>query len=175
MRIIRAPETSRAHKPGGCGSLSILRRLFVTCCVFTRYFFVAFSGFFRGFFVALFCLEKQCSGLFRYFFLVFSWLFRGFFRGPCFGQILRVLALEQSSEIQEVRKMSSSTFSFSVTSSDASVTFVPDSFCGGAFQCCERCFKPFFVVSMVFYVTSYANIICTRAGQAIGFRETRAI
>ena len=46
-------------------------------------------------FVALFCLEKQCSGLFRYFFVVFSWLFRG----PCFGQILRVLALEQSSEI----------------------------------------------------------------------------
>ena len=50
------------------------------------------SWFFRGFFVALFCLEKQCSGLFRYFFVVFSWLFRGF------GQILRVLALEQSSD-----------------------------------------------------------------------------
>ena len=45
-------------------------------------------------FVALFCLEKQCSGLFRYFFVVFSWLFRG----PRFGQILRVLALEQSSD-----------------------------------------------------------------------------
>ena len=42
----------------------------------------------------LFCLEKQCSGLFRYFFVAFSWLFRG----PRFGQILRVLALEQSSE-----------------------------------------------------------------------------
>ena len=53
---------------------------------------MAFSWFFRGFFVALFCLEKQCSGLFRYFFVVFSWLFRG----PRFGQILRVLALEQS-------------------------------------------------------------------------------
>ena len=47
---------------------------------------------FRGFFVALFCLEKQCSALFRYFFVAFSWLFRG----PRFGQILRVLALEQS-------------------------------------------------------------------------------
>ena len=46
-----------------------LRRLFVTCGVFARYFFVAFSWFFRGFFVALFCLEKQCSGLFRYFFV----------------------------------------------------------------------------------------------------------
>ena len=56
---------------------------------------VTFSWFFRGFFVALFCLEKQCSGLFRYFFVVFSWLFRG----PHFGQILRVLALEQSSEL----------------------------------------------------------------------------
>ena len=55
---------------------------------------MVFSWFFRGFFVAPFCLEKQCSGLFRYFFVVFSWLFRG----PCFGQILRVLALEQSSE-----------------------------------------------------------------------------
>ena len=44
--------------------------------------------------MALFCLEKQCLGLFRGFFVVFSW----FFRGPCFGQILRVLALEQSSD-----------------------------------------------------------------------------
>ena len=34
---------------------------------------VTFSWFFRGFFVALFCLEKQCSGLFRYFFVAFSW------------------------------------------------------------------------------------------------------
>ena len=40
---------------------------------------MAFSWFFRGFFVALFCLEKQCLGLFRGFFVVFSWLFRGFF------------------------------------------------------------------------------------------------
>ena len=32
-----------------------------------------FREFFRGFFVALFCLEKRCSGLFRYFFVVFSW------------------------------------------------------------------------------------------------------
>ena len=55
---------------------------------------VTFSWFFRGFFVALFCLEKQCSGLFRYFFVAFSWLFRG----PRFGQILHVLALDQSSE-----------------------------------------------------------------------------
>ena len=45
--------------------------------------------------MALFCREKQCSGLFRYFFVVFSWLFRG----PRFGQILRVLALEQSSDV----------------------------------------------------------------------------
>ena len=51
-----------------------------------------FRGFFRGFFVALICLEKQCSGLFRGFFVAFSWPFR-------FVQNLRVLALEQSSEI----------------------------------------------------------------------------
>ena len=63
-----------------------LRRLFVTCGVFTRYFFVVFSWFFRGFFVALFCLEKQCSGLFRYFFVVFSWFFRGFFVAPVLGK-----------------------------------------------------------------------------------------
>ena len=53
----------------------LFRRLFVTCCVFTRYFFVA-----------LFCLEKQCSGLLRYFFVVFSWLFRGFFVAPVLGK-----------------------------------------------------------------------------------------
>ena len=53
----------------GWFSVPFFRRLFVTCCVFTRYFFVAFSWFFRGFFVALFCLEKQCSDLFRYFFV----------------------------------------------------------------------------------------------------------
>ena len=55
---------------------------------------VTFSWLFRGFFVALFCLEKQCLGLFRGFFVAFSWLFRG----PGFGQNLRVLALEQSSD-----------------------------------------------------------------------------
>ena len=36
---------------------------------------VTFSWLFRGFFVALFCLETQCSGLFCGFFVVFSWLF----------------------------------------------------------------------------------------------------
>ena len=52
---------------------------------------VTFSWLFRGgFFVALFCLEKHCLGLFRGFFVVF--------RGPRFGQNLRVLALEQSSD-----------------------------------------------------------------------------
>ena len=46
------------------------RRLFVTCGVSTRYFFVAFPWLF----VALFRLEKQCLGLF----VAFSWFFRGF-------------------------------------------------------------------------------------------------
>ena len=45
-----------------------------------RYLLRFYSWFFRGFFVALFCLEKQCSGLFRYFFVAFSWpLFRANF------------------------------------------------------------------------------------------------
>ena len=52
-----------------------------------RYLWRFCSLLFRGFFVALFCLETQCLGLFR-----------GFFVAPRFGQILRVLALEQSSE-----------------------------------------------------------------------------
>ena len=54
-----------------------------------------FGWLFRGFSVALICLEKQCLGVFRGFFVVFflavSWLFR-------VGQILRVLALEKSSD-----------------------------------------------------------------------------
>ena len=50
--------------------LGHVRRLFVTCDVFTRYFFVVFSCFF--FLVALISLEKQCLRL-------FPWLFRGFF------------------------------------------------------------------------------------------------
>ena len=57
---------------------------------------MAFPWLFVALFVALFCLEKQCLGLFRGFFVVFSWLFRG----PRFGQNLRVLALEQSSELK---------------------------------------------------------------------------
>ena len=64
----------------------LFRRLFVTCDVFARYFFVAFPWLFRGFFVALICLEKQCLGVFRGYFVAFPWLFRG----PHFGQILRV-------------------------------------------------------------------------------------
>ena len=59
------------------------RRLFVTCGVFTRYFFVTFSWLFRGPLLS----RKTVFG-------PFSWLFRG----PRFGQNLRVLALEQSSE-----------------------------------------------------------------------------
>ena len=46
------------------------RRLFVTCDVFTRYFFTAFPWLFRG----PHLLRKTVFGR-------FSWLFRGFFRG----------------------------------------------------------------------------------------------
>ena len=56
---------------------------------------VNFSWLFRGFFVALICLEKQ---FFVRFSVAFSWLFRG----PHFGQIVRVLALEKSSEMEVV-------------------------------------------------------------------------
>ena len=48
---------------------TLFRRLFVTCGVFTRYLFVAFSWLFRGFFVDVFRLEKQCLGLFCGFFV----------------------------------------------------------------------------------------------------------
>ena len=68
----------------------------------TFFYSLLFRGFpwlFRGFFVALICLEKQCLGLFRGFFMAFPWIFCGFFRGPRFGQSLCVLALEKSSDI----------------------------------------------------------------------------
>ena len=58
---------------------------------------MGFPWLFRGFFVALICLEKQCLDVFRGFFVAFPWLFRG----PHFGQMLRVLALEKSSEKEQ--------------------------------------------------------------------------
>ena len=64
-----------------------------------RYLWRFCSLLFRGFSVAFSwpsCLEKQFSCLFRGFFVAFSWLFRG----PRFGQNLRVLALEQSSDLK---------------------------------------------------------------------------
>ena len=69
----------------------LFRRLFVTCDVFARYFFVAFPWLFHG----PHLLRKQCLGVFRGFFVAFPWPFHG----PHFGQILRVLALEKSSEL----------------------------------------------------------------------------
>ena len=53
-------------------------------------FFVAFPWLCRGPLLS----RKAVFGPFRGFFVVFSWLFRG----PRFGQNLRVLALEQSSD-----------------------------------------------------------------------------
>ena len=43
---------------------------------------VGLAWLFRGLFVALFCLETQCLGLF----VVFSWFFRGFFVAPVLGK-----------------------------------------------------------------------------------------
>ena len=77
---------------GGCRdcNCSIFRRLFVTRDVFTHYFFVAFSW-----------PSSPWKNSVWAFLVVFSWLFRG----PRFGQILRVLALEKSSDIfSTVRK-----------------------------------------------------------------------
>ena len=59
-----------------------------------RGFFVVFSWLFRGPLLSRKTVFGPFSLLFRGFFVAFSWLFRG----PRFGQILRVLALEQSSE-----------------------------------------------------------------------------
>ena len=70
-----SPTASRNNKPSS-EDFSLL----------VAFLLVTFSWFFRGFFVALFCLEKQCSGLFRYFFVAFSWLFRGFFVAPVLGK-----------------------------------------------------------------------------------------
>ena len=77
----------------------IFRRFFVTCGVFTRYFFVAFSCFFRGPLLSRKTVFGPFSLLSRGFFVVF---FVAFSWPPRFGQILRVLALEQSSDISQI-------------------------------------------------------------------------
>ena len=59
-----------------------------------RGFFVAFPWLFRGPLLSRKTVFGPFSWLFRGFFVAFSWLFRG----PRFGQNLRVLALEQSSD-----------------------------------------------------------------------------
>ena len=60
-----------------------------------RGFFVVFSWLFRGPLLSRKTVFGPFSLLFRGFFVAFPWLFRG----PRFGQILRVLALEQSSDL----------------------------------------------------------------------------
>ena len=72
--------------------------------------FGPFSWLFRGFFVAFSWLFRGLHLLGKTVFGPFSWFFRGFFvtfsvssfswlfRGPRFGQFLRVLALEKSSD-----------------------------------------------------------------------------
>ena len=78
----------------------IFRRLFVTCEVVT-FLLVTFSWLFHGF--SWLFRGPQLPGNSVWALVVaFSWLFRGFFVAfswPHFGQILRVLALEKSSEI----------------------------------------------------------------------------
>ena len=94
IQMCAIPYTLAWERPSSF-CVNIIRRLFVTCCVFTRYFFVAFSWFFRGPLLSRKTVFGPFSWLFHGFFVAFSWLFRG----PCFGQNLRVLALEQSSDI----------------------------------------------------------------------------
>ena len=65
-------ERRRLSRAYLCLEASRFRRLYVACDVF-------YSLLFRGFFVALISLAKQCFGH-------FPWLFRG----PRFGQILHV-------------------------------------------------------------------------------------
>ena len=97
--IVRMPKATHIPKAPFSGTLVnvgdlhtrtifLFRRLFVTCGVFTRYFFVFFSWLFRGPLLS----RKTVFG-------PFSLLFRGFFVAPVLGKILRVLALEQSSEL----------------------------------------------------------------------------
>ena len=66
-----------------------------------RGFFVAFPWLFRGPLPSRKTVFGPFSWFFRGFFVVFSWLFRG----PRFGQNLRVLALEQSSEKNSVERI----------------------------------------------------------------------
>ena len=66
------------------GAKNISANLF--CTIFLNSS-VAFSWFFRGFFVPLISLEKKkFLGLFRGFLVVFSWLFRGFFVALVLGE-----------------------------------------------------------------------------------------
>ena len=81
---IREPQKTTSNHEGS--NPPIFRRLFVTCDVFARYISVAFSW-------PSSTWEKSVWA--------FSWLFRG----PHFGQILRVLALEKSSEISALREV----------------------------------------------------------------------
>ena len=60
---------------------------------------MVFSWLFRGPLLSRKTVFGPFSLLFRGFFVAFSWLFRG----PRFGQTLRVLALEQSSDKVYVR------------------------------------------------------------------------
>ena len=72
--------------------------LLVTFSLLFRGFFVAFSWLFRGPLLSRKTVFGPFSLLFGGFFVAFSWLFRG----PRFGPILRVLALEQSSDLRRV-------------------------------------------------------------------------
>ena len=63
--------------------------------------YVVFSWLFRGPLLSGKTVFGPFSLLFRGFFVAFSWLFRG----PRFGQILRVLALELSSEPHQMEQL----------------------------------------------------------------------
>ena len=78
-----------SSKPVGCKSTGSCRKT-VSIASAGPVKMVFFRGFSVFFFVALICLEKDSV-----------WAFFVAFRGPHFGQVLRVLALEKSSEVNK--------------------------------------------------------------------------
>ena len=118
-----------------------LRRLFVTCDVFTRYFSVAVLWLFRG----PHLLGKTVS---LFLFVCFCVFFCGFLwclRGPHVGQSLRVLALEKSSENQCTEEFS---------------------FLNGSLRCC---FAPAAVRNLQGHSSSISSIFLPSPGHFIQF------
>ena len=90
------PRDRRDTHTRGCPAKSLYVYWFFSedFSLLVAFLLVTFSWLFRGPLLSRKTVFGPFSLLFRGFFVAFSWLFRG----PRFGQILRVLALEQSSD-----------------------------------------------------------------------------